>query len=131
MTPQSPLPRKHRSEADSNLALARQLVDQAPGWSLVIAFYAALHYLGEYAAYRNDRVEDHSDRAAWITTCPELRPIAADYDLLRNDSSTVRYECPPKSNRVLQASHVRGTVIPLVVSMRDHVDKLKQAHGWF
>lgn len=59
---------------------------------LVVAFYAALHYIAAYLwEFANLTVENHQEREQFVRTSAALGPIAQAYRLLYDVGLTVRY----------------------------------------
>jgi hypothetical protein len=84
--------------AERNRSLATELLStqmQTPpfDWAVVIAFYAAVHYVNAYLWERDNRYDpgNHKNRGAKVRTLPDLRPIRRQYRLLNGLAYDVRY----------------------------------------
>ena len=74
-------------------------IDQPPEllWSVVAAFYSAVHYVNAYLwEIRRHSPSDHSDREWQIDRDPALRTIAESYGLLKDWSLQGRYDPLPR-----------------------------------
>lgn len=62
-------------------------------WAVVIAFYAAVHYVNAYLWERDNRYDpgNHKNRSAKVRTLPNLRPIRGQYRRLNGLAYDVRY----------------------------------------
>lgn len=114
--------RQHRAQADANKALALKVLDLCPAWAWVITFYAALHYVSEYAAAQGRSFTRHSAREAWLEDSP-LRHIGWAYDRLQCFSERARYHCPPANDCVHRAEYFRQFALPWLAQIE------QAAHG--
>lgn len=96
-----PRTREHLDTARRNRDVATALIDSgsmlgvAPPpleWALVIAFYAAVHYVNAYLWEKlNYQPTDHATRAAAVARDATLRPISPAYVRLRELAFEARY----------------------------------------
>ena len=115
----------HRAKAERNEMLCRELLDRAPDWSVTMAFYAALHVIGQYAHLVTDEEVDlvgHAQTTAWLHKRQELRRIAPTYAKLMNYAHRARYECLPAHDALLQPETVRTRVLPMLQEVKRCVD---------
>ena len=83
-----------KADKNSNFAKALQPIDSTViGWSLVVLFYSALHYVEAFNAKHNTRFANHIERNADICRNPQLSKIYRDYMDLMNFSWNARYQC--------------------------------------
>ncbi len=115
----------HRSKAERNERICRELVDRYPDWSATVAFYAALHLIGQYSRSIADEDIDlvsHAQTIDWIRKRKELRSIAEAYTTLMHFAQQARYECLRESHDLLNPERVRVKVFPLVGQVKHCVD---------
>src|ERR1035437_3939828 len=67
----------------------------AETWSVIVVFYAALHYVQSYFAKYStaDQCHNHEAREKEIARDPKLRHILSQYKYLFKMSHTARYKC--------------------------------------
>ena len=90
--------RQHLTTAVENREFARSLLGDdevsaaARRWAVVVAFYAAVHYVNAYI-WERLRIEpaNHEDRTTLVTTVTDLRPIQTQYLRLLSVSFDARY----------------------------------------
>lgn len=97
--------------AERNRDLATELVSthmQTPpfDWVVVIAFYAAVHYVNAYLWERDNRYDpgNHKNRGAKARTLPDLRRINRQYRRLNGLAYDVRYVETYRLNRAAAQS---------------------------
>ena len=117
-------PSQHQQQAEHNEQLARCLVADEPAWSTTIAFYAALHYVAEYACMRREELYSHPETERYIQRTKELRPIGRDYASLYQYSRRARYYCPGPNDQVNTPSFV-STLLSRVGYIHSHIAKQK------
>lgn len=93
----------HRAAARRNEDLAARLADDAPEWGVVLAFYAALHWVDAYFARQERHPRTHSERVRWIQQEDALHPIYDPYRTLRDRADAARYSLYPFSSDAAQA----------------------------
>jgi len=86
------------SKADANRDLAGELIASSLrsspyDWGIVIAFYAAVHYVNAYLWQNDNRYEpkDHRDRSGKINTQPTLYRVRSQYRRLNGLRFRARY----------------------------------------
>jgi hypothetical protein len=84
--------------AERNRSLATELLStpmQTPpfGWAVVIAFYAAVHYVNAYLWERDNRYDpgNHRNRGAKVRTLSGLQSVNRQYRRLNSLAYDVRY----------------------------------------
>jgi hypothetical protein len=85
----------HITKADGNaaLALSMTLENQAKiDWTLVILFYAAMHYVEAYLATVGQHLRSHTSRDNIVGRDAKLRKIFAEYQDLKYYGYNARYE---------------------------------------
>lgn len=89
-------------------------LDNSPyiDWALTGMFYESLHWVEAFLASKNCHSGKHSERSQNMR--PELKLMQTDYDTLKQDSETARYDCYKHT-----AEEARQ-LIPLV----DHISQL-------
>ena len=102
------------------------MVDTIPLWSVVVAFYAALHLLDEYAAFRGVTFQNHGQRRNWCLSRAELGPMQQAYECLRVRSGIARYDCPPADHHVRNPQIIRRKVFAWLEQVQNCVDQEKQ-----
>lgn len=122
-------PQRHRLQANINNNLAQQVLPINPPWAVVIAFYAALHYLDEYASYCGVCFIGHTDRRSWLRDRVELRSIEYQYEKLYKRSRLARYDCPSPDHSFLTSNAVTQ-VLPLVIEIRDGITIAEKQAGF-
>lgn len=120
----SPSGAEHREQAERNEALCRNIIDQSPDWSVTIAFYAALHFIGQYAESLAEKVDlsGHTQTTRWIASRKELRRIGPDYSKLMALAHRTRYECPPDTDETRNPDEIRTRVFPRLSSVHRCID---------
>ncbi len=93
-----PTEEMHRAAARRNEDLAARLADDAPEWAVVVAFYAALHWVDAYFARQGRHPRTHLERVRWIQQEEALRPIYDPYRTLRDRADAARYSLSPFSS---------------------------------
>jgi hypothetical protein len=90
--------RQHLVTAEENRAFARTLFADrgsqpvALRWGIVVAFYAAMHYVNAYLWERlRSEPANHRERESFVVTVAILRPVANDYLRLFAASYLSRY----------------------------------------
>lgn len=89
-----PRTRQHLRRAERNAQLAQRLAAEASPseWVLVVAFYAAMHYVAAYLWETGEVApKNHRERDQFIRTTAALRPIAEAYGLLFDAGYEARY----------------------------------------
>jgi len=115
--------KRHRDQAERNQEFARHIVDDVPDWSTIITFYAALHFVDEYAAALGlSPFGSHGARNGWLIRCKEMRSIARQYDHLRSYASIARYNCPPVGHDVRTPQVVKTRMFSLKAQVKRCVD---------
>ena len=122
-------PQKHRLQANININLAPQVLTISPPWAVVVAFYAALHYLDEYASYYGVCFLNHTERRNWLSSRIELRSIEIQYEMLYKRSRLVRYDCPGP-NHFLNKKDDVAIMLPWANNIRDSITQAEIAAGF-
>jgi hypothetical protein len=82
--------------ADQNRTLATQMLNLSPPqpkWAAVVAFYAAVNYVGAYLKeIHNREAQSHPDRRNEIAKDLLLQKALQNYDRLFNAAWSARYE---------------------------------------
>ena len=87
-------------------------------WSIIIRFYAALHYLQAYLETKSARTSTHSETRKKIRAMSELQDLEDAYNQLYNMSWTARYTTLPcPTDDVLRAGN-------LLLAVVNHIQKL-------
>ena len=83
---------RHRAAAELNERIALALLSDARScsWAIVLAFYAALHWVDAYLARSLTHPGDHVERDGYVRR-PPLRRIYDDYRTVSDRSKDVRY----------------------------------------
>ncbi|MGI8687437.1 MAG: HEPN domain-containing protein [Thermomicrobiales bacterium] len=88
----------HLRMADRNRDLASILVAaelSAPpySWAVVVAFYAAMHYVNAYL-WEKIRIEprNHDERSDWLAKIAALKSVDGQYGRLRSLAFSARYD---------------------------------------
>ncbi len=92
----------------------------AAAWSIVLAFYAAVHWVRAYLRHKNPAAQlaSHDDVRRCFDDNPELRKVKTSYDSLKQLSQKVRYYGelgydPSEFTEVLRlARQVRDWAVP-------------------
>src|SRR4051812_13984154 len=89
--------KEHLAAAAENKQLGLTLLVSplSPRWSVVLAFYSALHLVDAYLVRVGYRPRNHEDRRASIQRLRELRPLWEDYRTLDTRSREARYDFKP------------------------------------
>lgn len=123
-------PQRHRREAEKNKSLASKLVDDHPAWSVIVAFYAALHFLDEYAAFHGVRFHSHYERDTWLQSRTELGPMWKAYDCLYSRGRIARYDCPAPAHHINNPGYVRTKVFAWLDDVQSRIEAEEAAHGF-
>ena len=123
-------PQRHRQEAEKNKSLASELVDDHPAWSVIVAFYAALHFLDEYAAFYGIRFHNHRERDTWLQRRSEPVPLGHAYECLYVRSRFARYDCPPAAHHINNPGYVRRKVFAWLDDVQSCIEAEEAAHGF-
>ncbi len=114
---------QHRAKAEANAALARRLATEEPpcDWAVVVAFYAAVHYVGALLWERSEyEPHDHGERGRAINRMQELQQIEAVYFRLYDVGKKVRYlpgmkiSAAPIEIALGDMAQIRTTILPLL-----------------
>lgn len=84
----------HKAKAESNERLATLLKSPNEDWTVIVLFYAALHYVEAHFAKNNPPLHspNHEKRDASVARSPILKPQWKNYRELKNQSRLARYE---------------------------------------
>ena len=82
----------HIAQARRNAAL---IPVQDPDWTIVVAFYAALHLIEAYWAESGVHLQNHRARNDAIRTVSVFSAVQRRYLTLYEKSRTARYDCRP------------------------------------
>jgi uncharacterized protein (UPF0332 family) len=82
----------HRSRAEHDEFLVKNIDNPFFDWKVTGTFYSALHYVDAYLATKNIHPPTHSIRLGFVRTDPKLTTVFRDYRDLLNESRTARYE---------------------------------------
>lgn len=123
-------PQRHRQEAEKNKSLASELVDDHPAWSVIVAFYAALHFLDEYAAFHGVRFHRHYERDIWLQSRTELSPMWKAYDCLYSRGRIARYDCPAPAHNVNNPHYIRRRTFGWLTDVQSCIEVEEAAHGF-
>ena len=85
---------QHLTKADANMKRAQLLADEDPpaDWAVVVAFYAAVHYVGALLWEQGDYTPiNHRERGEAMHLMRELRPVEDVYDRLNDLGWKARY----------------------------------------
>lgn len=94
------LPRTRHSlrRAEEDREIARRLLDAADlpaaryRWSVIAAFYSAVHYLNAYLQHAMGmRPRDHTERMQFVRRLHDLQPLRASYARLQGRGWDARY----------------------------------------
>ncbi len=103
----------HLATANANRDLATTLAGAAGGtptaryWSVVVAFYAAVHYINAYLRETQGlEPREHGERRRSLAQDAQLQPLAFRYRLLTIDAFDVRYT----PNHRLRAAAIRRSL---------------------
>ena len=113
----------HRNQAERNEEFARRIVQDVPDWSTTAAFYAALHFVDQYAEALGRRLSDHAARNEWLIQRREMRRIGRQYDKLRSYATVARYYCPRPSHEVRTSQVVQTRIFSLMGQVKHCVDQ--------
>jgi hypothetical protein len=82
----------HVSAALANAGLARKLLDESyTSWAVVLAFYAALHWVEAYLARIPAHSTSHKTQDTALATFQDLMPIRSEYEALHTKADRARY----------------------------------------
>jgi hypothetical protein len=109
----------HRAAAQRNEDLAARLADDAPEWAVVLAFYAALHWVDAYFARQGQHPRTHIERVRWIQQEGALLPLYDPYRTLRDRADAARYHLTPFSS-----GEVRALLTGELYAVRVHITRL-------
>jgi len=88
-------------------------------WAVTGMFYESLHWVEAFLDTKGLNSSDHRKRLRnMVLYNSDLGTIQADYDLLKKDSETARYDCYKHT-----AEEARQ-LIPLVDNIKDHLSQL-------
>lgn len=87
---------KHLDVAGRFLSLAESLQlasGDGAAWTLVLAFYASVHWVRAYVRFKDASAQlaSHDDVRRLFDEWPELRKVKTSYDTLKQLSQKVRY----------------------------------------
>ncbi len=106
--------RDHLRAANVHRNLARELLSAnlktSPyDWVVVIAFYAAVHYVNAYLWEKDNRYQptNHADRRRKVNTLAALQPAAPSYRRLQSLGYDLRYDPTRHVNRATAESALR------------------------
>lgn len=85
-------------------------------WTVIAAFYSAVHYVNAYFAFHNITISDHDSRASQVRKC--LREIEVPYGKLAGLGYEARYYNPDVRHADVEA-RLRD-----LQSIRQHVESL-------
>jgi uncharacterized protein (UPF0332 family) len=88
-------------------------------WVVSGMFYESLHWVEAFLAFKGYHSGEHRERLRNMRFFKsELRPIQTDYNKLKQDSETARYDCYKHT-----AEEARQ-LIPLVNHIKGHISQL-------
>ncbi len=88
-------------------------------WALTGMFYESVHWVEALLASKSYHSGKHSERARNMRFFKsDFKPIQTDYDILKQDSETARYECYKHTTQDARQ------LIPLVDNIKSHISKL-------
>ena len=119
-----PTEEMHRAAARRNEDLAARLADNAPDWAVVLAFYAALHWVDAYLARQERHPRTQSERVRWIQQEDALLPIYDPYRTLRDRADAARYHLTPFSS-----GEARALLTDELHAVRVHITRLLDDRG--
>jgi hypothetical protein len=98
-----------------------EVTGDARAWTIVLEFYAAVHWVRAYIRTKSPdaRITSHEDVRGHFADMPELNKVKRSYDFLKQASQSVRYygqfEWPINDySRTRQAAkQVRSWAVPL------------------
>jgi hypothetical protein len=122
-------PQQHRRQAEENKASVPALIGVYPLWATVVAFYAAMHYVNQYAALTSRHFKSHWDRQDWIQNRPELAAIVAPYLKLYENSRIARYDCPHQNHHVRKPDYIQKKMLHWLNDVVQGVDAAIQQQG--
>ena len=94
----------HINKAERNRDFADAMRPVNPtvvGWSLVVLFYSALHYVEAFHAKHHTHCTTHKQRNGEISRNPQLSVIYRHYQELSDFSWNARYQCASYSSSEL------------------------------
>ena len=106
------------ARANETLAMAMIETHQAHAWAIVLAFYAALHWVDALLASASIHPESHSRRNLFVART-QLRTVIEPYQALRDFSQDARYELVPFSE-----SKARALIAGELADIKSHVQRL-------
>ena len=88
-------------------------------WALTGMFYEAVHWVEAFLANKGYHSGKHSERSRNMRFYKvDFKPIQADYDTIKQDSETARYEC------YRHTAQEARQLIPLVDNIKGHISQL-------
>ena len=88
-------------------------------WAVTGIFYESVHWVEAFLASKGYHSGIHSERSRNMRFFKsDFKPIQTDYDTLKQDSETARYDCYKHT-----AEEVRQ-LIPLVDHIKNHISQL-------
>lgn len=122
MSTQPFTPQQHRAQATANRQLAQQIAPISTPWAWVVVFYAALHYVSEFASFEGQAFGKHGPLNAWLQSSA-IRAVWPIYAKLSDRSWIARYQCPGAKSYVCDPSHFQRDAIYWL----DHIQKTVEA----
>ncbi|MGH7271727.1 MAG: hypothetical protein ACREJ3_14950, partial [Polyangiaceae bacterium] len=89
----------------------------ARAWTIVLEFYAAVHWVRAYIRYKspNANIASHDDVRSFFENMPEMQKIKRPYDVLKQSSQAVRLRPIRVADEGVRSDPVRSEAGPLVV----------------
>ncbi len=77
----------------TSILVAAKLSAPPYSWAVVVAFYAAVHYVNAYL-WEKMRIEprNHDERSDWLTKIAALKYVDGQYGRLRSLAFSARYD---------------------------------------
>jgi hypothetical protein len=106
-------------QAKANEESAKIAQEEFPEWAIIMYFYAALHFINDYAYERDelDKLQGHSSRRQYVKDIARdirQRDLIARYDDLFGESLLARY---------LEKEENNGEFTELECTAREHYSK--------
>ena len=87
-------------------------------WALTGMFYESVHWVEAFLATKGYNSGNHAERTQNMHSYgSDLKPIQTDYNILKQDSETARYDCYKHT-----AEEARQ-LIPFVTNVKEHISQ--------
>ncbi len=111
---------EHRTRAEHDEFLVKNIHNPFFDWKVTGTFYSALHYVDAYLATQNIHPATHAIRSGLVQTDPKLKSVFRDYRDLLNESRTARYEAATIFNQgdvtaaERRLASIKAAILPLI-----------------